>query len=143
MDVTVKKSSITCFAAQRMIDGSIKRATELGKTVSIAVLDEGGWLVAFARMPGAALSTVQVATDKAYTSATTGKSTQEWFDTIQADEPLRAGAAIGTNRLIVFGGGQPICWNGDVIGAIGVSGSHWTMDTEIGAAGIAALGENF
>ncbi|MEQ3552741.1 heme-binding protein [Pseudonocardia nematodicida] len=136
---TVVKPTLSLDGARTAVDAALAHARALGVHVAVAVLDEAGHLLAFVRMDGAPYSTIQVATDKAYTAASTRKSTADWFETLQEDAPLRAGAVVGTDRLIVFGGGQPIEWDGVVVGAIGVSGSHWTNDTEIGSAGIAAL----
>lgn len=141
MTVTVARPSISLDCARAVVARALERAHELDKQVAIAVVDESGNLVAFARMDQTPYSTIQIATDKAYSAATTRKSTADWFETIKTDEPLRAGAAIGTNRLIVFGGGQMIEFEGKVIGAIGVSGSHWSNDIDIGTAGIGAIPE--
>lgn len=139
--IAVPKASISQSYAQKMIDKALDHATSMGKTVSIAVVDESGFLVSFARMNEANPSSVKIAIDKAYTAATTRIATHKWFDIIQNDEPLRAGAAIGVERLIVFGGGQPIVHEGACIGAIGVSGAHWTGDTEIGSAALQAINQ--
>jgi uncharacterized protein GlcG (DUF336 family) len=139
-DPVVVRKSITLEAAQLVINAAVAKAKELGKEVGMAVLDESGHLVSFARMDGAPYSTIQVGTDKAFTAAQTRKATADWFKTVQDDEPLRAGATAAHERLVVFGGGQVITYDGEVIGAIGVSGSHWSNDQVIGSAGIAALG---
>lgn len=139
-DITIRRTSISLGAAQRVIDAAVAKAKELEKDVSIVVLDESGHLVSFARMDDAPYSTVQVGTDKAFTAAQTRKATADWFTTVQEDAPLAAGATAAHERLVVFGGGQVITFGGEVIGAIGVSGSHWSNDQTIGSAGIAALG---
>jgi uncharacterized protein GlcG (DUF336 family) len=105
----------------------------------IAVVDEAGVLKAFSRMDGAALLSVQVAQDKAYTAAGFGLSTDGWHDFIKNDPPLAAGATAGIDRLVVFGGGYPIKAGDQVVGGIGVSGGHYSQDMEVARAGLAAL----
>ncbi|MES2534254.1 MAG: heme-binding protein [Pseudomonadota bacterium] len=138
-NVVVQKAVISLEYADKMIKRALERAVELEKNVAIAVVDDGGYLIAFARMDDANPSTVKIALDKAFTAATTRIATHKWFDIIENDAPLRAGAAIGVERLIVFGGGQPIMHEGMHVGAIGVSGGHWTGDTDIGSAALAIL----
>jgi uncharacterized protein GlcG (DUF336 family) len=105
----------------------------------IAICDESGVLKAFSRMDSAALLSVQVAQDKAYTASGFGLSTDKWHDFIKEDAPLAAGAPSGIARLIVFGGGYPITKDGQIIGGIGVSGGHYTQDMEVAQAGLAVL----
>ena len=83
---------------------------------------------------------VQIAQDKAYTAAGFGLSTDQWHDFIKNDPPLAAGAAAGISRLVIFGGGYPIKVGDQVVGAIGVSGGHYSQDMEVARAGLAALG---
>jgi uncharacterized protein GlcG (DUF336 family) len=80
-----------------------------------------------------------VATDKAYTAAGFGMATDAWFDFVDGDAPLRLGAPTGINRLVVFGGGFPLKDGDQIVGAVGVSGGHWSDDMEIAKAGVAAF----
>jgi uncharacterized protein GlcG (DUF336 family) len=104
------------------------------------VVDAGGHLNAFARMDGAPVITIQVATDKAYTAAGFGMATDQWHEFIKDDAPLAAGAPAQIDRLVTFGGGVPITADGHIIGGIGVSGGHWSDDMKIAGAGLAAIG---
>jgi len=131
--VAITKQTVSLEYAQQMVARALEHARKLEKNVSVAVVDESGFLVTFGRLDQANPSSVKIAIDKAYTAATTRIATHKWFEIIEEDAPLRAGAAIGVERLIVFGGGQPIMLDGACIGAIGVSGGHWTGDTEIGS----------
>jgi uncharacterized protein GlcG (DUF336 family) len=90
-------------------------------------------------MDGAPLLSVQIAQDKAYTAAGFSMATHDWHDFIKEDEPLRIGATTGIDRLIVFGGGYPIEVEGEVVGAVGVSGGHYTDDMEVAQAGLKAI----
>jgi uncharacterized protein GlcG (DUF336 family) len=108
--------------------------------MNIAVVDESGVLKAFSRMDGAALLSVQVSQDKAYTAVGFGMPTHGWFDFIKNDPPLAAGAPSGIDRLVIFGGGYPIMVDGTVVGAIGVSGGHYSQDQEVAEAGLGVVG---
>ncbi|MGZ6040088.1 MAG: GlcG/HbpS family heme-binding protein [Phenylobacterium sp.] len=136
---TVTKASITAEAAADVVKAAMAKAAEIGVPMVIAVVDESGILKAFTRMDGAALLSVGIAQDKAYTAAAFGISTDSWFDFIKNDPPLLHGI-VKTPRLVVFGGGYPLQVDGVVVGAIGVSGGHYEQDMVVAQAGVAALG---
>ena len=135
---TFQKASITAATAQRIIAAAELKAIEMGIPMCIAVVDGDGTLKAFTRMDGAALLSVQIAQDKAYTAISWGMATHEWYDFVKDDPPLLHGI-IKTDRLIVFGGGYPIKTDAGIIAGIGVSGGHYTHDMEVAQAGLAAL----
>jgi len=135
---TVTKASISAEAAQTVVRAAEAKAAEIGVPMVIAVVDESGVLKAFSRMDGAALLSVDIAQDKAYTAAAFGISTDAWFEFIKADPPLLHGI-VKTPRLIVFGGGYPLRVGEAVVGAIGVSGGHYEQDMVVAQAGVAAL----
>jgi uncharacterized protein GlcG (DUF336 family) len=135
--LTFEKASVSSELAQRMIAAAEDRATEIGHPMVIAVCDESGVLKAFSRMDGAPLLSVQVAQDKAYTAAGFGMATEGWHDFIKDDPPLASGAVGGIDRLVVFGGGYPIKVGDQVVGAIGVSGGHYSQDMDVAKAGLA------
>jgi uncharacterized protein GlcG (DUF336 family) len=139
MPETFEKRSVSTELAHRMINAAETKAQELGVPMNIAVVDESGVLKAFSRMDGAALLSVQIAGDKAYTAVGFGMPTHSWYDFIKDDPPLAAGATSGIDRLVVFGGGYPISVDGAIVGAIGVSGGHYTQDQEVAEAGLAVL----
>ena len=117
----VKKYSISSELAQKMVDKAVAKAREIGVSENVAILDDGGNLKAFSRMDGAPMPTIEIAQNKAYT-ALFGVSTQEFFNFIQGDPSLLAGIPT-LARVAAWGGGFPIKVNGEVIGAIGVSGA--------------------
>ncbi len=140
MSETFEKTSISTELARRMIAAAEAKASEMGTPMVIAVCDESGVLKAFSRMDGAALLSVQIAQDKAYTSVGFGLPTDGWHEFIKDDPPLAAGAVGGIERLVVFGGGYPIKLGDTIIGAIGVSGGHYSQDMEVAQAGLAVVG---
>jgi len=137
---TFSRASVSAALARRVIEGGVDYAIEIGKAFTIAVVDESGVLKAIERMDGAPLISVQIAQDKAYTAAGFGIPSHAWHDFIKDDPPLAAGAPTGIDRLVVFGGGFPIMVDGALVGAVGVSGGHYTEDMQVAEAGLSAAG---
>jgi uncharacterized protein GlcG (DUF336 family) len=127
----VKKHSISYELAQKMVDEAVAKATALGVSENVVILDEGGNLKAFSRMDGAPIPTIEMAQNKAYT-ALLGISTQEFFNFIQGDPSLLAGIPT-LSRMAAWGGGFPIKVDGEIVGAIGVSGAP-TVQNDVDCA---------
>jgi uncharacterized protein GlcG (DUF336 family) len=127
----VKKHSISSELAQKMMDAAVAKARELGVSENVAILDDGGHLKAFSRMDGASMPTIEIAQKKAYT-ALFGVSSQDFFKFIKDDPSLLAGIPT-LSRVAAWGGGFPIKVNGEVIGAIGLSGAP-TVQNDIDCA---------
>jgi len=133
-------NAISLSAAQRVLDAALARAAEMGKQFCIAITDPAGDPVLTARMDGAPRLSAQIALNKAWTVASFGgMSTHAWWPVI-ADEPALVHGITHTPRLIIFGGGIGLFLDGDLIGAIGVSGGSADEDREVADAGAAALG---
>jgi uncharacterized protein GlcG (DUF336 family) len=107
--------------------------------MSIAVVDESGVLKAFSRMDGAALQSVAIAQDKAYTAAGFGLPTEDWYNRRTGDPSLALGALARIKRFIVFGGSFPLNVEGSVVGGIGVSGGQGSQASHVAQAGLAAF----
>jgi uncharacterized protein GlcG (DUF336 family) len=131
MTNVIKKHSISYELAQKMVNASVAKARELGVAENITVLDDGGNLKAFARMDGAPILSIEMAQNKAYT-ALFGVPTQDFFDFIQGDPSLLAGIPT-LPRVAAWGGGFPIKVDGEVVGAIGLSGAP-TLQNDIDCA---------
>lgn len=127
---SVSVSTITAAAARGVVTSAVERADEIGVPMCIAVTTQAGELKAFLRMDGAPALAASIAQDKAYTSTAFGMSTDGWWDFIKDDPPLLHGI-VNTPRLIVFGGGFPIMEGGQMIGGVGVSGGHYTQDSDV------------
>jgi uncharacterized protein GlcG (DUF336 family) len=136
---SIVKRSIDAKTAQKAIEAAAAKARELSLHMCIAVTDESGDLKAFYRMDGAPKLSIQIAEDKAYTSASYGLPTHVWHDFIKDDPPLLHGI-VHTPRLVVFGGGYPIKENGELVGAIGLSGGHYKQDMDCARAALSAIG---
>jgi uncharacterized protein GlcG (DUF336 family) len=136
----VKKYSISSELAQKMVDRAMAKARELGVSENVAILDDGGNLKAFGRMDGASIPTIEIAQNKAYT-ALFGVSTQDFFNFIQGDPALLAGLPT-LSRVAAWGGGFPIKVDGEIVGAIGVSGAPTVQnDVDCARAALALISD--
>ena len=136
----VKKHSVSSELAQKMVDAAVAKANELGVCENVVILDDGGNLKAFSRMDGAPILCIEMAQNKAYT-ALLGVSTQEFFDFIQGDPSLLAGIPT-LPRVAVWGGGFPIKVDGEIVGAIGLSGAPTVQnDVDCAQAALALVPE--
>ena len=131
MPNAVKKHSISFELAQKMVNAAVAKAKELGVSENVAILDDGGNLKAFGRMDGAPIPTIEMAQNKAYT-ALLGVSTQDFFNFIQGDPSLLAGIPT-LARMAAWGGGFPIKVDGEIVGAIGLSGAP-TVQNDVDCA---------
>jgi uncharacterized protein GlcG (DUF336 family) len=114
-----------------MVDKAVAKARELGVSENVAILDDGGNLKAFSRMDGAAILCIEIAQNKAYT-ALFGIPTHDLFNFIQSDPSLLAGMPT-LPRMAAWGGGFPIMVDGEIVGAIGLSGAP-TVQNDIDCA---------
>ena len=136
---TITTTHIDATTAQRAAEAAAAKARAMGIPMSIAVCDAAGQLKLFLRMDGASQISMQIAQDKAYTSAATGIPPHAWHDFTKEDAPLLHGI-VHTPRPIVSGGGFPIKEGDAVVGAIGISGGHYTHDMEVARAALEAIG---
>jgi glc operon protein GlcG len=129
--------SISLADAKKVIAAAEEEANKNKWPVAIAVVDPAGYLLAFSRIENTQLGSVEVALQKAKTSALFRRPTKVFEDM------LAAGGA-GTKILSLPGaipieGGLPIIVDGKIVGAIGVSGVKSTEDAVIATAGLAAI----
>jgi len=125
--------------ALKVIAAARKKAAEIKVPMNIAVVDEGNNLVAFARMDGAWLGSINIAQNKAYTARAFDMETKTLAPFCQPGQPLFGIHASNDGRLIIFPGGIPLMDGNTVIGAIGVSGGSVEQDQVVAEAGVAAL----
>jgi len=127
----LKQRSISSELAQKMLAEAVAKAREIGVSENVAILDDGGNLKAFSRMDGAPILSIEIAQNKAYT-ALFGVPTHEFFKFIQGDPSLLAGIPT-LARVAAWGGGFPIKVDGEIVGAIGLSGAP-TVQNDIDCA---------
>lgn len=121
------------------VDRAIETAVALGCRVCVSIVDTSGQLISYDRMDGAPFQSAQHAQDKAYSSAGNHTATHEFWDMIKGDPWLVSGVA-KIQGLSWLGGGRPVLLEGELIGAVGVSGScGMPQDQAISEAAIQAM----
>lgn len=125
--------------ADRALEGALEKARETGTLMNIAVVDAGGNLKAFQRMDGAWLGSIDIAIKKARTARYFDLPTGELGAMSQPGGPLY-NIEVSNGGLITFPGGIPLRNSqGEVVGAIGVSGSTVDNDQAVAEAGAKSL----
>ena len=143
MQVAVQMPGISAEAAATAVQAAVAHAEAKGWKINAAVVDRGGNLMAFLRMPGAFIHSIDIAIDKAYTAASFGLATSQWHEALQQHSPAVREGLARRPRFVGFGGGLPLVQTGARIGAIGVSGASEAQDEAIARAGLQALGLEF
>jgi uncharacterized protein GlcG (DUF336 family) len=113
---------------------------ELGLSLAAAVVDRGGNVVAAGRMDGAQLGAWSLATDKAFTAVSFGQPTSAWAASSRPEGSDWGLAGTLGGRAVVFPGGVPLFYGGQLLGALGVSGAASTVDEGRALAAAASLG---
>ncbi|HVT71166.1 MAG TPA: heme-binding protein, partial [Trebonia sp.] len=126
---------VSLDSADAVIAAARRRAQEIGVPMNIAVVDDGNNLVAFARMDGAWLGSIDIAMGKAYTARAFDMPTKDLFPMTQPGQPLYGITASNQGQIIVFPGGIPLKAGGTVVGAVGVSGGQVDEDQQVAEAG--------
>jgi glc operon protein GlcG len=129
-----QKTILSSVDAVKMVTAAKIEAAKNNWNVTIAVVDDGGYLMHLDRMDGAGYHTAEIATLKARTSAISRAPTKALEDAAK-DRP---GTLAFPNRLPVQGG-LPIMFEGQCLGGIGVSGVKSHEDEQVGQAGLNAL----
>jgi uncharacterized protein GlcG (DUF336 family) len=128
---------ISLDMAKKVMAGAEEEAKKNNWPVVIAILDSGGQEVMVHRLDNAQWGSVQVAKDKARSAVAFRRPTKVFQDAIaQGGANLRL---LGLSGASMLEGGIPIVVNGQVVGAVGVSGVTSQQDAQIGQAGIDAL----
>lgn len=131
--------SLNLADARRMIDAGLVRAKTVGAPFSIAVVDAGGDLIAFLRQDGAMTGSAELAINKAYSARIFNNTTDVLGRLAQPGAALFGIQHSHAGKVVIFGGGIPVQYNGSIIGAVGVSGGSVEQDTEIADTAQAAV----
>ena len=122
-----------------LIAGARGMAQEIGVPMCIAVTDESGNLIAFERMDGGKITSIDLAIDKAFTASGIQKSTQALGEVNQPGMPAHGIASTLGGRMVAVAGGLPVHAGTDVVGAIGVSSGSPAQDHDVAQAGLEAF----
>jgi glc operon protein GlcG len=125
--------------AQRALAIILEQAKQLQKAASVAVADVHGDVICFARMDGAPVSSIQIAMNKAWTAARERKPTKEIGEKVKHPEKSHDIAYYGDPKYVGWGGGVPVWKNGEVVGAVAVSGLSSQEDIALATLGVESL----
>src|SRR6202044_3535065 len=129
---------ISLARAQAVIQAAVAEAKTRNWKMNVAVADSGGNLVAFQRMDGAMLASIQIAEHKAKAGATFRRPTKVFEDGINL---MHLNYLLAFDGVIASRGGIPLIDRGVIIGAIGCSGGTDSQDEIVSEAGAAVIGQ--
>lgn len=138
--VTRDRVQLNLAGAEAVLDAAKQKAAALGLKCNIAVVDDGGHLLAFARMDGARPASAATALTKAVSAATFRQETGPLPAKGDPDVLLSLGLPSASGgKITTLKGGVPVVVDGQVVGAVGVGGGTGEQDVEVARAGIQAL----
>lgn len=118
-----------------------KEAKEINVQMVISVVDDGGNLIATHRMDDAWLASIEIAQNKAWTSVALKTPTGDLAEATVPKAELYGLNTTNQGKIVLFGGGIPLVKEGNVIGAVGVSGGAVAQDTQVAEAAVKVFGE--
>jgi glc operon protein GlcG len=138
--VSFNHPKLTLEGAEAALAAARAQAAHMAVPMNIAIVDDGGHLMAFARMDGAKLSSIDIAINKAVAAAIRRQATGPVRSGDDVNLLLSLGLAIGSGaRQTPIRGGFPLESNGECVGAIGVSAGTEDQDVEVARAGASAF----
>ena len=120
---------MSLLLAKKIIDGVMQKAEEIGVNAVVAVADEGARPVAVECMDNSYIASFDIALNKAYTVVSLKMSTKNLQPLAQPGAPLYGIQFTNDSKIVIFGGGVPLEYNGEIIGGLGVSGGTEEQDT--------------
>jgi uncharacterized protein GlcG (DUF336 family) len=136
---TTTQGTVSLDDARRVIAAGEDRAREIGQPQNIAVVDSGGNLVSHIRMDGAWIGSVDIAINKAFTARAFDLPTAELAEDSQPGGQFFGIQESNKGRIMIFAGGIPLKRDGEVVGAVGVSGGDGDQDATVAEAAAEAF----
>jgi len=131
---------LTLDDARRIIEAAEDEAVKQGQPMNVAVVDAGGNLIAHERMDGAWVGSIDISIKKAWTSRAFDIETKALGENSGPGQQFFGINASNDGRVMIFAGGIPlVSEDGEVVGAVGVSGGSGVQDQAVAEAGAAAL----
>ncbi|CAH0344003.1 heme-binding protein [Bacillus sp. CECT 9360] len=127
---------ITLDVAKKLLKAAERRAQELGISEVISIVDEGGNLIATHRMDDAAIASINISKNKAWTAVSMKMPTLKLAKMSVPNAELYGINTTNHGRLVVIGGGIPLMKDGKIVGGVGVSGSTVANDLEVAMAAV-------
>ncbi|MEJ7837749.1 MAG: heme-binding protein [Thermomicrobiales bacterium] len=135
----IQQSSVSLEDAQRIIAAGIDKAREIGQPMNVAVADAGGNLVSHARMDGAWVGSIDISINKAFTARAFDIATKDLAGNAQSGDQFFGIHVSNGGRVMVFAGGIPLEHDGQIVGAVGVSGGDGTQDHAVAEAAASSI----
>ncbi len=132
-------AGLPCARVEAALQAARTTAEHLGARVAIGLVDGGGNLAGFLRMPGTFLASGDLAIDKAWTAVSFGMPTRGFSEMLDATPRAVRDGLLRRPRVTEVPGGLPLVEDGTVLGALGVSGGSESEDEEIATSGLAAF----
>jgi uncharacterized protein GlcG (DUF336 family) len=133
-------AGMTLASARRLIDAVEAIGRDMRVALSVAVVDSGDQLVAFARMDGADLVSIELARNKAFSALMNRMPTRDLAPLVQPGTEFYGYDSLAAGRMVVFAGGMPLERDGVLVGAVGVSGGSAEEDQRAVDAALTAFG---
>ena len=130
---------LTLNDARIVLEGAEAKARQIAVDMDIAVVDDGGHLIAFVRMDNARVTSIDVAINKAFTAACARRATHEYAAVAGPGGPAFGIHTSNQGRFMIVGGGLPIFIKGVITGGVGCSSGTPEQDREVAQAGIDKL----
>ncbi|NGP59696.1 heme-binding protein [Paenibacillus thiaminolyticus] len=130
---------LTLDMAKLLIAAAERKSRELGLAEVIAIVDEGTNLIALHRMDNARIAAIDIALNKAWTSAAMKMPTSNLSEAALPGGPTFGINTTNQGRIVILGGGIPLVKNGIIVGGIGVSGGTSAQDIEVANAAVQAF----
>ena len=137
----IRPQKLTLEIARRLIHKVEQKAAQMGVNAVVAVADEGANPIAIECMDDSYIASYDIALNKAYTCAAIKMPTTTLKKLAQPGESLYGIQFTNNGKIVIFGGGVPLCYNGKVIGGLGVSGGSEEQDTTLAEYGEKVFGE--
>jgi uncharacterized protein GlcG (DUF336 family) len=137
--MTVTQVSVSLDDAQRVIAAGQAKAAEIESPSNIAVVDAGGNLVAHVRMDGAWIGSIDISINKAFTARALDILTEDLASNACPGDQFYGIDASNGGRIMIFAGGVPLRHNGQIVGAVGVSGGTGEQDKAVAKAAATAM----
>jgi uncharacterized protein GlcG (DUF336 family) len=127
--------------AKRVIAAGEDAAREMKQPMNIAVVDAGGNLIAHERMDGSWLGSIDISINKAFTARAFDLPTEALSRNAQPNTEFYGIHASNHGRVMIFAGGMPLISDGEVVGAVGVSGGDGKQDQTVAEAAAKAFAQ--
>ncbi|MDL2407754.1 heme-binding protein [Rhizobium calliandrae] len=131
--------TLTLEDAKKMLSAAEAMAATFGIAYNVAVVDDGGHLIAFYRQDDALIGSIDLAIKKAVTARLFDKTTSFLSTLSQPGSPLYGIQQSNEGNVVIFGGGIPVVRDGKIIGAVGASAGTVEQDIAVVEAAAAAL----